>query len=313
MKKYINFIFIFSILLLATISMLGCNTLGALFRGEDVNLDDVVGDIEEGSQFQKEYKALLRDDFSESEKYYIGRSTCAFVFSNYELLEDKKLTEYVNQVGQTTVLASNKSSTYNGYRFAVFEDDAPNAYGTPGGMILISTGMLKLIENEDELAAVCAHEVEHVVQDHPTKAVKGETKKAALSNIAKFYAAKALEETTEIPKEFFTGMVDSFGNVLGDVIKAVNNGYEKKTEYEADKGAVSTLHTAGYNVEALKTIISKLPHNEKDSNYGAIHPTPKERIDAIEKEIKALKITPLPTLTERTQRFNQAMKEAGIK
>jgi predicted small secreted protein len=63
MKKYINFIFIFSILLLATISMLGCNTLGALFRGEDVNLDDVVGDIEEGSQFQKEYKALLRDIF----------------------------------------------------------------------------------------------------------------------------------------------------------------------------------------------------------------------------------------------------------
>jgi beta-barrel assembly-enhancing protease len=314
MKKYkfLNLMIIISILLITSFLLYGCNTIGAWFRGEDVDLDDVKGDIEEGAKFQKEYKALLRDDFKDSEKYYIGRSTSAFVFSNYDLVEDMVLTSYINKVGQTTALASNKSTTYKGYRFAVFEDDAPNAYGTPGGMILISTGMLMLLDNEDELAAVCAHEVEHVVKDHPIEAVSKETKKTALSNIAKYYAAKALEETTDIPAEFFEGMVDSFGNVLGDVVDALDNGYEKQTEFEADDGAIMTLHRAGYNVNALTDVIAKLPHDESDSNYGSIHPTPQQRIDAINKKIDELGITPHPILDERTQRFIDNMTQAGL-
>ncbi len=303
---------LFLILILVSFTFYGCNTIGAWFRGEDVTLDDVTGDLEEGAQFQKEYKALLRDEFDDSEKYYIGRSTSAYVFSNYELLEDYELTEYINMIGQTTALASNKSTTFKGYRFAVFEDDTPNAYGTPGGMILISTGMLQLCDNEDELAAVCAHEVEHVVKDHPIEAVSKETKKQALSNIAKFYAAKALEETTDVPAEFFEGMVDSFGSVLGDVVDALDNGYEKQTEFDADDGAIMTLHRAGYNVNALTSIIDKLPHDEDDSNYGSIHPTPQQRIDAINKKIDELGIDPHPILNERTQRFIDNMNQAGL-
>jgi predicted Zn-dependent protease len=52
-------------------------------------------------------------------------------------------------------------------------------------------GMINLCENEDELAAVLAHEVGLVVLEHPIKAVSNATKQASLVNIAKIAAAKA--------------------------------------------------------------------------------------------------------------------------
>lgn len=302
MKKFFKTTLLFIIILfLSAFSITGCDSMSALINGETPDIDDVTGDIQDISKLSAETKAALREDFTEQEKYYIGRSVCAYVFSKYNLVEDKDMTEYLNKIGSTCATASNKSTTFNGYRFVAFKDDHPNAYGTPGGMILISTGMINLCENEDEIAAVLAHEVEHVVKDHPMKAISDANKKAALISIAKYVAQEGLEETA-LPPGILDGMVDAFGKVLDDIISALDNGYERETEYEADAGAVLTLHTAGYSADSLKSIIEKLPHN-KNSNYGSNHPTPKERIDAIDKRIKELSISTNEIKQTRTDRF----------
>ncbi len=312
MKKRYNITIILSVMILSLLVVVGCNTLGGVLSGDGVSFDDIVGDTKSIAKFKKEYKALLREDFTEEEKYYIGRSTSAFVFGNYELVKNKALTKYINEVGQTIALASDKSTTYNGYRFNVFKDSKPNAYATSGGMILISTGILSIMENEDELASVIAHEVQHVVSDHPTKAVKSETKKKAMSDIAKNAASDTLSDSSSKSK-IFKGMMDSFGGVLGDVVDALDNGYEKETEFEADRGAVLTLQRAGYNVNALISLIGKLPSDKGKSNYGAIHPSPEQRIKAVKKIIKKSKIKPHNTISTRTKRFINEMKKAGIK
>lgn len=304
MKKMKNLskLFVMFILLVLSISLFSCSTLDAI--------GDQVGDTAETAEEVKAYadlvKALTRNDFTDEERYYVGRSTCAYVFSKYKLVENQKITEYINQIGVTIAMASNKATTFNGYRFNIIDDEHPNAYGTPGGMILISIGMLKLCDNEDELAAVLAHEVEHIVKDHPMKAVSSETKKAALMNIAKLEAKKRMAEETDIPPELLDGVVNSFGDALGDIINVLDNGYEKETEYEADAGAVTTLDIAGYNVNALISIIQKLPHSDK-SPYAANHPTPEERVEAIKNQIAELNITPYNTLPGRTKRFKKVM------
>lgn len=49
---------------------------------------------------------------------------------------------------------------------AVFVDDSPNAFALPGGKVGIYTGIFSVAKNQDQLAAVIAHEIGHVVSRH---------------------------------------------------------------------------------------------------------------------------------------------------
>ena len=49
---------------------------------------------------------------------------------------------------------------------AVFVDDNPNAFALPGGKVGVYTGIFTVAKNQDQLAAVIAHEVGHVIANH---------------------------------------------------------------------------------------------------------------------------------------------------
>jgi predicted Zn-dependent protease len=49
---------------------------------------------------------------------------------------------------------------------AVFVDDSPNAFALPGGKVGVNTGIFTVAKNQDQLAAVVAHEVGHVYSHH---------------------------------------------------------------------------------------------------------------------------------------------------
>ena len=52
------------------------------------------------------------------------------------------------------------------WEVVVFEDKSLNAFALPGNKIGIYTGMLELVDNQDQLAAVIGHEVGHVLAKH---------------------------------------------------------------------------------------------------------------------------------------------------
>jgi predicted Zn-dependent protease len=49
---------------------------------------------------------------------------------------------------------------------ALFADESPNAFALPGGKVGVNTGIFKVARNQDQLAAVIAHEIGHVVARH---------------------------------------------------------------------------------------------------------------------------------------------------
>jgi predicted Zn-dependent protease len=49
---------------------------------------------------------------------------------------------------------------------ALFADESPNAFALPGGKVGVNTGIFKVARNQDQLAAVIAHEIGHVVSRH---------------------------------------------------------------------------------------------------------------------------------------------------
>ncbi|MGY1426097.1 M48 family metallopeptidase [Lysobacter sp. A289] len=52
------------------------------------------------------------------------------------------------------------------WEVALFANDEPNAFALPGGKIGVYTGIFKVAKNQDQLAAVIAHEIGHVIAHH---------------------------------------------------------------------------------------------------------------------------------------------------
>ena len=87
-----------------------------------------------------------------------------------EILGDKKVSRdptmnrSVNRVAERVIRAADGDP--DEWELAVIQDDTPNAFALPGGKIGVHTGLFKVVENEAQLAAVIAHEVAHVTQEH---------------------------------------------------------------------------------------------------------------------------------------------------
>jgi len=56
-----------------------------------------------------------------------------------------------------------------GWEVQVFEDKTPNAFALPGRKIGVNTGMIKLVKNDSQLAAVIGHEIGHVIARHASE------------------------------------------------------------------------------------------------------------------------------------------------
>ena len=80
--------------------------------------------------------------------------------------KDAKQSAYVRCVVNDIVAVLPAEWHGMGWETAVFADDEANAFALPGGKVGVYTGIFKVARNQDQLAAVVAHEVGHVVSRH---------------------------------------------------------------------------------------------------------------------------------------------------
>ncbi len=242
---------------------------------------------------------------SEEEEYYVGRAVAARILSIYPILDNKKLTEYVNSIGQLLVMNSDKPFTYGGYHFALLNSDEINAFACPGGTILITKGMVHAVQSEDELAAVLAHEIAHVSHRDGVNAISKSrwTQVVTLvgTNTAKNYSPQVLSQ-----------LVGLFEGAIDDIFKTlVVNGYGQSQEYQADEAAMSYLSKAGYNPSALKDFLSRLvSQGEGAASGGGVlktHPATVDRVKNITKKMPSTKVE-ASQVQLRNQRFQAALK-----
>ncbi len=217
--------------------------------------------------------------------------------------EKNDLNMYIALVGNHLAAGSTRPGI--AWTFGVIDnDDTVNAYSTPGGYVLITTGLLKLMDNEAQLAAVLAHEIGHVTARHAIKSYA--SAKATSCNVAVtgYYLVEA--GASNVPggedfvknakfgktmKAFSQGDVDMDKNPDVDVafmqwftnriIDFQNlTGNAKEDEYDADRIAFELMAAAGYDTKELDAIIGKLP-----SSYSLLahHPSNSDRQDALKK------------------------------
>lgn len=206
------------------------------------------------------------------EEAAIGREVAARVFMRYgPPVADAALVRYVNLVGRTVAGYSGRAGT--DYRFAVVESGEANAFAAPGGYIFITTGLLRKIGNEAQLAGVLAHEVAHVSGRHMVKTLERSRKVAGaveLSSVLLNEDAEALSRVTGIVTE--TLFV---------------HGLDKEMEFEADRHGTAWAASAGYHPRGLMEFLAILKAGEgrERSVFFTTHPPIGARISKLNGDI----------------------------
>jgi beta-barrel assembly-enhancing protease len=240
-------------------------------------------------------------DITPEQEYYIGRAVAATVLVTYKPFDREQANAYLNLIGQTAAQFSAKPETFGGYHFLLLETDEVNAFAAPGGLILVSRGMVRCCKTEDELVAVLAHEVSHVDHQHGLKAIRKGRLTSALTTLgAAAGSSLAGGQLAEVTKAFEGSISDITSTMM-------NSGYARTTEYEADKGAVVIMKKLGYNPAALVTMLERMQGQLKadSQGFGKTHPSPQVRIAELKKTIgseAALAASPV-----RQERFQKAM------
>jgi predicted Zn-dependent protease len=57
------------------------------------------------------------------------------------------------------------------WEYAVIQDDRVNAFCLPGGKIVVFSGLIDFVRNDDQLATVIAHEVSHAIAHHASERI----------------------------------------------------------------------------------------------------------------------------------------------
>jgi predicted Zn-dependent protease len=241
-------------------------------------------------------------DITPEQEYYIGRSVAATVLVTYKPFDQEKANAYLNLVGQTVAQFSPKAETFGGYHFLMLDSDEVNAFAAPGGLILISRGMVRCCQNEDELVAVLAHEISHVDHQHGLKAIKKGRLTAALTTLGAA-AGRSLAggELAQVTQAFEGSITDITSTMM-------NSGYSRTTEFEADKGAVAIMNKTGYNPAALVSMLNQMEKHVKpgDRGFGKTHPAPEVRIAEIKKVLGTSSASTDSAV--RQDRFHKAME-----
>jgi len=239
---------------------------------------------------------------SDDEEYYVGRAVAARLTATYPLYRNSRLTDYLNLIGQAIALHTEKPTTFGGYHFALLDSPEINAFACPGGIILITRGMLASVKSEDELAAVLAHEIGHIIHRDGIAAIRSSRWTEALlvigSNAAREFGPKDTAKLVSL----FEGSID-------DVFKTlVVNGYGRDQEKSADSAALGYLAAAGYDPQGLTGYLTRLEQAGKGSKGGILttHPGTDERLENVRQStVAAVDISSLPS---RTRRFAEMIR-----
>ncbi len=237
------------------------------------------------------------------QEYFLGRGVSAMIFSKYPRLANNNLTAYVNRVGNAVAWQSEKPETFGGYHFVVLDTDEVNAMSAPGGFVYVSRGFLKVMPNEDALAAVLAHEVGHIALNHGVDAISQANLTDALMTVGKEAASSYGAGEVQL-------LVSAFGDSIEDVFSTlIDKGYSRSQEYAADKMAAEILKKAGYAPAGLTAMLGELQRLEDNNSGGwySTHPSPERRLGQLE-DIVTTQAALTPAFNKRTARFKQATK-----
>ena len=196
-----------------------------------------------------------------------GAVAVDIVARNGGILRDEMITQRVAIIGRS--LANYCTRPELKFRFAVLNSDHINAYSAPGGYVFITKGLYDALPNDEQLAAVLAHEISHITKRHALKVISlGQFMKGL------FDAGGSVSSISA-----FDGGVASITDSL------FTKGFDPSAEFEADHEGRSLATKVGYEHDALLDFLKDLYQSKGDTKEAfPTHPPLSHRIERLEEK-----------------------------
>ena len=223
------------------------------------------------------------DDYSIEEEALIGEATARSILKRYQYVPlDSAAATYVRKLG--VMLARESARPDLIYRFAILTSDTPNAFSAPAGYVFVTTGLVRYVQNEAELAFVLAHEIGHIAGKHGLQTLaEGELDRQ------KRAARERAAELKTLPENPTAKEIEERMDSLADLVL---KGKGSPQEHAADRFAVELIAAVGYCPQAAVTLLERINAIERPPDAEPAifrsHPYTRERLDAVRAQVAGM-------------------------
>lgn len=199
----------------------------------------------------------------ENQAQEMGLTAYQKILKQNKLSTDEALVRRVRRVGKRIAAASGRTDL--NWAFNVIKDSTPNAFALPGGKVGVNTGLLKVAKNDDQLAAVMAHEIGHAIAHHGAERISQQMAlQAGLSGLG--LAGDSASQYAQLAATAAT---------LGIILP-----FSRTQEAEADHIGVILMAKAGYDPRAAVTLWENFKKygGPRQPEFLSTHPAPASRI-----------------------------------
>ena len=204
---------------------------------------------------------------SEGQATEMGLTAYQQILKESKVSTDTAMIERVRRVGKRIAVASGRTDLE--WEFNVIQDDTPNAFALPGGKVGVNTGLFKVAKDDNQLAAVMAHEVGHAIARHGAERVSQQMAlQVGLSSLG--MAGEGVAQYAQLAATAAT---------LGVVLP-----FSRTQESEADHIGVIMMAKAGYDPRAAVALwenFAKLG-GDRQPEFLSTHPAPASRIQNLQ-------------------------------
>ena len=193
-----------------------------------------------------------------SKEHQIGQIFLQQLYRQAKILNDPVIQDYLESL--IYKLAAVSSLPDKRLTVVLINNPALNAFAAPGGIIGVNTGLLFYANNEQELAAVLAHELAHLSQRHFSRDVQ-DANNSRLPTMAGLLGGILLTSLGGGS----VGMAAIASTMAGSISHQLS--FSRQQEAEADRIGIKTLYLAGMDPYAMPEMFQRLQHLQ-NSNGG---------------------------------------------
>lgn len=211
--------------------------------------------------------------FSVDQEIAIGQDMAEQMEAEYGLYHDRHWGPLVEQIGRSIVPYSRRPDLP--YQFRILDSDQINAVAIPGGFVYVYRGLLDAVNDNNELAAVIAHEIAHVANRHSMRRLE---RNLGIQLGLTFVFRLLLRNEPSV------GAWQQVSNVG---VHLLNQGYSREDEFDADLTGVKMMTAAGYDPYGMIRFFQTLQdmHRREPSRlevFFSTHPPHSDRIDQVQ-------------------------------
>lgn len=202
--------------------------------------------------------------------------------SQMPISKDKQYNEMLQNVGERISLQVFWDMPLAEWEFVVFDQQDVNAFAMPGGKVGIFSGLFRIAQTEDELAAVIAHEIAHVTARHTHERISQQMVLSGGRTLVGL--AAAVSGPAAIGSGVYANVTPAILGIYGMGAGNVATAWDRGKEAEADHIGIMYMAKAGYNPNAAITVMERMVELESATahgTYNSTHPSSLERLNAL--------------------------------